>query len=41
MGKYDPELYRIKADFCKTLARPDGADDDCRITLREKKLSVR
>jgi ArsR family transcriptional regulator, virulence genes transcriptional regulator len=22
MGKYDPELYRIKADFCKTLADP-------------------
>ena len=22
MAKYDPELYRIKADFCKTLADP-------------------
>jgi DNA-binding transcriptional ArsR family regulator len=22
MGKYDHELYRIKADFCKTLADP-------------------
>ncbi len=22
MPKYDPELYRIKADFCKTLADP-------------------
>jgi len=22
MGKYDLELYRIKADFCKTLADP-------------------
>jgi DNA-binding transcriptional ArsR family regulator len=22
MSKYDPELYRIKADFCKTLADP-------------------
>jgi ArsR family transcriptional regulator len=22
MGKYDHELYRVKADFCKTLADP-------------------
>jgi len=36
MGKYDYDLFRIKADFCKTLADPTPANDDCGITHRGK-----